>query len=254
MLSFADLKKYQFSYWFAFPAIHSIPQWTPIPYKSRSKEPGDITQSWQSLSSKESCALVDAVQTWRYATDARQHGFFLARRNQLSLGDESVDARNVEGQSQPRVASPAEDLKFSWRVSSLSSYDTGFFQGASDRDCFVCFADPSNYADAPGWMLRNLLILVRQRWRLNKVQVLRYRDVQSKRDQGRSMFTTLQSDTPNDGNTGSSQFDMDMPKVTGWERNASGKLSGRVVDLTAYMDPRRFAKLPPCCAFLEESD
>lgn len=211
-----------------------------------SKRLGDIEQSWQRLSSKESCALVDTVQTWRYATDARQHGFFLAKKNQLCTGKVPVDARSVEGRPQPNVASQTEDLGFSWSVSSLSSFDTGFFQGTSEDDCFVCFADPSNYADAPGWMLRNLLILVRQRWRLNKVQVLRYRDVQSKRDQGRSMFTTLQSEAPDDGNTDASQHvDVEMPKVTGWERNASGKLSGRVVDLTAYMDPRRFVKFPP---------
>ncbi|THC90815.1 hypothetical protein EYZ11_009718 [Aspergillus tanneri] len=29
-----------------------------------------------------------------------------------------------------------------------------------------------------------------------------------------------------------------MPKVTGWERNAMGKLTGRLVDLTEYLDPK----------------
>ncbi|KAK5202374.1 Autophagy protein 7, partial [Exophiala xenobiotica] len=32
-----------------------------------------------------------------------------------------------------------------------------------------------------------------------------------------------------------------MPKVVGWERNAANKLSGRMADLTEYMDPKKLA-------------
>ncbi|OAX85200.1 ubiquitin-like modifier-activating enzyme ATG7 [Emergomyces africanus] len=229
-LSFADLKKYKFSYWFAFPAIHSSPPWKPV------LDP-------KPLAGNESSTLVDAVQTWRYGVDARQHGFFLAKRvwhtaDDFSSGSQSY--RDVENQ-QP-LSPIAKELGFSWKISSLSGFEAGFFHAASPEDCFICFADPSNYQDAPGWMLRNLLVLVRQRWKLDEAQILRYRDVQSKRDQGRSIVLKLRSDTtqpePDNSQIGSERA---MPKVTGWERNAAGKLTGRITDLTEYMDPRRLA-------------
>ncbi|EEQ86226.2 Autophagy protein 7 [Blastomyces dermatitidis] len=230
-LSFADLKKYKFSYWFAFPAIHSSPSWTPV------LDP-------KPLSGSESSTLVDAVQTWRYGVDARQHGFFLARKDwhagNSSSGGTPSNTENVDNQQS--LPSKAKELGFSWKISSLSGFEVGFFSDILPEDCFVCFADPSNYPDAPGWMLRNLLVLVRQRWKLNEVNILRYRDVQSKRDQGRSIVIKLRSDAAQpDGKDSQLGSEMPMPKVTGWERNAAGKLTGRITDLTEYMDPRRLA-------------
>ncbi|KAJ5590094.1 Ubiquitin-like modifier-activating enzyme atg7 [Penicillium hetheringtonii] len=216
ILSFADLKKYKFSYWFAFPAIHSDPPWIPAQSASSQSntEQSEDNNTLQGdyLSPNDSNSLVDAVQTWSYGTDDRQRGFFLAHQEK---GQEST----------------------TWRIAALSEYENGFFNGVAVENRYICFADPSNYEKAPGWMLRNLLVLVRQRWGLNKVQILRYRDTQSKRDQGRSMVFTLQSKSETSGKQPQAQ----MPKVTGWERNPAGKLSGRTVSLTEYMDPTRLA-------------
>lgn len=89
-------------------------------------------------------------------------------------------------------------------------------------------------------MLRNLLVLVKHRWDLDKVQVLCYRDIHSNRDQARSFVLNLEIDSSKISNSDEGQaLQGQMPKVTGWERNPSGKLLGRVVDLTAYMDPKR---------------
>ncbi|OQE20354.1 hypothetical protein PENSTE_c013G05836 [Penicillium steckii] len=216
ILSYADLKKYKFSYWFAFPAIHSDPPWIPTqPASSQSdtNQSEDInTLQGKYLSSDDSTTLVEAAQTWSYSIDDRQRGFFLAHKGK---GAESS----------------------TWRIAALSEYENGFFNGIPLENRYICFADPSNYEKAPGWMLRNLLVLVRQRWGLNKVQILRYRDTQSKRDQGRSMVFSLQSKSETSGKQPQDQ----LPKVTGWERNPAGKLSGRTVSLTEYMDPTRLA-------------
>jgi ubiquitin-like modifier-activating enzyme ATG7 len=220
ILSFADLKKYKFYYWFAFPAIHSDPSWVPVASaesQAAGAPPGEC------LASQDSAALVDAVQTWSYGVDSRQRGFFLARKLRASSGNSSQS---------------------SWRIAELSEYEKDFFAGASSEDRYVCFADPSNYENAPGWMLRNLLVLVKQRWGLDRVQILRYRDVQSKRDQGRSMVIRLEMKPVGGDATStakSEQTPPQMPKITGWERNPAGKLAGRIVNLTEYMDPARYS-------------
>ena len=78
------------------------------------------------------------------------------------------------------------------------------------------------------------MILVRQRWGLSKVRVLCYRDVQSRRDGGRSIVYYLKLPS-----TDSVKL-KEMPKVVGWERNG-GKLMGRLANLTEYMDPTKLA-------------
>jgi ubiquitin-like modifier-activating enzyme ATG7 len=241
ILSFADLKKYRFSYWFAFPALVSDPPWAPV--MDGTEESG--ASRAKSMTPEETTSLVDKVQTWRYAVDNRQHGFFLAKKNrrlqrEYSREDDPEDHRPIT----PKT--PTQQLGYTWQISSLSSYETGFFEGEYSEDCYVCFADPSNYAEpvAPGWVLRNLLVLIRQRWKRDRIQILCYRDVQSHRDAARSVVFDLElsrtakkskdkSETGTDGEA--------MPRVVGWERNAYGKLAGRLADLTEYMDPLKLA-------------
>ncbi|KAM5469830.1 Autophagy protein 7 [Microsporum audouinii] len=230
VLSFADLKKYKFSYWFAFPAIHCSPPWAPAADSTGKEETGSTghkssSNALQQLTGPETGTLVEAVQTWRYGVDARQHGFFLAKKVRAAASD----------------SEPIEK-QYEWRISSLSGYEEGFFNGSKEENCFVCFADPSNYEDAPSWVLRNLLALVQKRWKLNRVQIMRYRDVHSKRDQGRTLIMTLETSTSQAATSvDGSDAQPTLPKITGWERNSAGKLSGRTVDLKEYMDPQRLA-------------
>ncbi|OKL55737.1 Ubiquitin-like modifier-activating enzyme atg7 [Talaromyces atroroseus] len=224
ILSFADLKKYKFHYWFAFPAITSQPHWIPAEQTSLDAQvsaSGPSIPGSRKLSAEESSALVDAVQTWKADTDVCQHGFFLARREKEKSVSDNAETTNKA---------------YEWKVSSLAGWETGFFHGSKSEDIYFCFADPSNYPNAPGWMLRNLLALLLHRWGITKSQILFYRDTQSKRELGRSLAVTLEVD-PKAGNLAPNE----MPKITGWERNSAGKLTGRISDLTAYMDPRKLA-------------
>lgn len=147
--------------------------------------------------------------------DSRQHGFFLAKRIQIVAEDES-------------------DTQTGWQIASIGAFRGGFFDVVPREDRFCCFVDPSTYPENPGWALRNFLVLIRQKYQLDDVQILCYRDTPPKRDQPKSIIMRLQTTpmlTPLS----------ELPKVTGWERTDQNKLSSRTVDLGAYMDPTRLA-------------
>lgn len=248
VLSFADLKKYKFYYWFAFPALVMDPPWAPIGPASTSPSAAAAGgMPYQKLNAIESTTLVDSVMTWKYGVDPRQHGFFLAKKIRVATTNPLDDNNNDEfGPTSPQSPlTPTAGLAFDWQISALASYEDGFFDGVNQEDRYVCFADPSNYGEpgpvAPGWMLRNLLVLVRQRWKLSRVQVLCYRETQMRRDAARSVVFDMQVPLKSDKQGDSAGDDLKMPKVVGWERNASNKLAGRMADLTEYMDPKKLA-------------
>ncbi|KAL8848523.1 MAG: hypothetical protein Q9221_006451 [Calogaya cf. arnoldii] len=249
ILSYADLKKYKFTYLFGFPALHSDPIWKPA-VDPDARRPADISENSIAdlavhLSGNESTALVDSVQTWRYSVDARQYGFFLAKRVWKLSSDEVPDRTSGE-RPRSRATTPEaaiHNLDYSWVVGSLAHYETGFFDHVEPIDQLVCFADPSTYKEYPGWMLRNLLVLVDQSWGLNKVQILCYRDIQPHREDARSMILTLvREERPEPSTTVDSVTPMpDLPRVSGWERSATGRISSKVANLGEYMNPQRLA-------------
>lgn len=154
--------------------------------------------------------------------DGRQHGFFLAKK--------------VHGQQPDTEESDvAHRLPYRWEVASLRQFEEGFFNGIPDEDRYVSFVDPSTHAEAPGWPLRNLLVLVRQRFRLNKIKALCYRDMWARRHEARSVILPLEMDPVE-------QMELTkMPKATGWERSPNGKLQAQQRNLAEYMDPSRLA-------------
>ena len=198
------------------------------------------------LTGVESTALVDCVQTWRYRVDARQHGFFIAKKRRDHIAAKPREDHDAQQESGHRSTTPETDgnnLGFYWEVGSLANYHDGFFDGIPPEDRYICFADPSTYATYPGWMLRNLLVLIRKRWQVQKVQILCYRDIQARRDEARSIILRLEaSDTNTPVITGSNEDSaiLEMPKITGWERNAAGKVTSKIANLGEHMDPQRY--------------
>lgn len=241
---------------FGFPALHSNPPWkvASAPEEALVTEVsgGKVAETDAGLTGYETAALVDCVQTWRYGADARQHGFFLAKRIRHNKDgqarqfgfDGPGDEEGTDARLEPVTpGTPGQDLGYVWAVSSLASYEEGFFRDVEPKDRFTCFADPSTYVDHPGWMLRNLLVLIRQRWRLDSVRILCYRDVPSRRDEARSIILDLcvADDEPHAaGSPQEVHTARVMPKVTGWERNRTGKVTSRVANLGEYMDPLRY--------------
>ncbi|KAK4122350.1 E1-like protein-activating [Parathielavia appendiculata] len=212
ILSYADLKRYRFTYWFAFPALRSDPPWT---------QTGPVGR----MSAQESTALVDSVQTWRYTvSNEGEHGFFLAKKIRAEVGT-----------PKPLLDDPPADIGYRWEIGGLRDFETGFFSNVDEQDRYVAFVDPSNYPDAPSWPLRNLLVLIKHRYRLSKVQILCYRDTQARRHEARSLIFLLATDQNDEDGPAK------MPSVIGWERDLTGKLRARVANLAEYMDPTRLA-------------
>ena len=234
VICFADLKKYRFSYWFAFPALVMDSPWAPVPPIDGSEYVPTV------LSEIESTTLVDEVEAWKASVDVRQHGFFVAKKSRrpgkAPYPKPNADPQHTFGR-----------LGFRWALGQLEEFENGFMEGEYSDDCFICFADPSNYTAqngkaAPGWMLRNLLALVRQRWKRDRIRVLCYRETTSRKNAARSIIYDMELVLPKD------KQDLEiptrpgeMPKVVGWERNTQGKLAGRLADLTEYMDPKKLA-------------
>lgn len=256
VICFADLKKYKFTYLFAFPALHSDPPWRLVRNtESRLGSEKDVLAEGDGIihmTGEETAALVDSVQTWRYRVDARQHGFFLAKKCRTSsfVGcsgevEAASDRAGLDDETNYRPITPetpGDKLGFAWTVGSLIDYERGFFENIPEEDRFVGFTDPSTYPSYPGWMLRNLLVLINRRWQLDKVQILCYRDIQAHRDEAKSIILSLMleaSDASISSAQSSSLLD-NMPKVTGWERNSAGKVMSRIANLGEYMDPQRY--------------
>ncbi|CEJ91662.1 Putative E1-like activating enzyme [[Torrubiella] hemipterigena] len=210
ILSYADLKKYKFTYWFAFPALHSDPTW---------KRSGPAER----LTSEETSALVERIGTWRYSVDGREHGFFLAKK---VYGKDPNAAEDEETNSK---------LAFRWEVGSLRAFEDGFFNGVPAKDQYVSLVDSSTHPEGPSWPLRNLLVLIRHRFKLSKVKILCYRDTHARRHEAKSIILPLEMEAV------TAMELSEMPKVTGWERSRNGKLQAQQANLGEYMDPTRLA-------------
>ncbi|KAG9528446.1 ubiquitin-like modifier-activating enzyme atg-7, partial [Aureobasidium melanogenum] len=257
-ICYADLKKFKFTYQFAYPALHSDPTWS--------------CSTAQKITPKETVELVDKVQTWRYSVDTRQHGFFLAKKIRgADLDDDheshtpldEPDDRDFEHDH--RDTQPSDTPDYRWKIGALANYETGFFNNVDPDDRYICFADPSTFETNPGWMLRNLLVLVRQRWKLDKLQIMCYRDTHARREQPHSIFFKAESVKPTEGDHSATFPSMPesrdssspassptprsippserglMPKITGWERDTRSRNTSRTIDMGAYMDPTRLA-------------
>ena len=248
MICYADLKKYKFTYLFGFPAIH-VGSASHIDVLNEADErrgsETDLHETRQHLSGDETTSLVDSVQTWRYSVDARQHGFFLAKRVR---GKESA-LEQLEDEREPpsyTPVSPATSLGFRWVIAAIEHYEQGFFNTIPSEDRFICFADPSTYPTYPSWILRNFLVLMKYRWKLEKAQILCYRELQSRRHEARSLILHVQFDDGSVDMHNSAPAEPEgsaVPKITGWERNMAGKFASKIANLGEYMDPQRCVRV-----------
>ncbi|NWH35939.1 ATG7 enzyme, partial [Chloropsis hardwickii] len=138
LLTFADLKKYHFYYWFCYPAL-CFPDGI------------HITQKPVCLGDKFSLNQIQALQK-AYDDLCQEEGVTALPYFLIKYHDNSV------------------------MVSLLKKWD-GFFQDQGGK-VTVGVYDPCNLSQYPGWPLRNFLILAAHKWGsvLQRVEVLCFRD------------------------------------------------------------------------------
>lgn len=204
--TFADLKKYDYYYWFGFAAFSE-------PKGVLQRDPASTLDAV--LTPKQVESLVDAVDAF---TDAfADNAFFVV----------SVDATDSDSQL---TVHPLKADSFSTPPPSTES--------AEKSRKFLCFCDPSNFASHPGWPLRNLLTLYAVHFAEANPEV----DVICLREKRKDGVRSLDGSLVLRLNVPPIVDKSEMPAVVGWEKNERGKLGPRRVNLSESMDPRRVAE------------
>ncbi|KAJ3078443.1 Autophagy protein 7 [Quaeritorhiza haematococci] len=215
LITFADLKKYKFYYWFAFPALMF-------------DEPARV----RSVKNVSEVFNADQAESFRTSYEAL--------RNINEVGEESSDKQTTQSTGKGRSDGGAFFLIRKAKegngihVGKLNEWET-FFAGCPEDEIMVGFADPSALPQYPGWPLRNFLMLIKKRWNLNALKILCYRE--QKAVGGRDMSNSVVLDVELPGGPISDE----MPKAVGWEKNSAGKLGARIADLSPLMDPKSLA-------------
>ncbi|EHB15584.1 Autophagy-related protein 7 [Heterocephalus glaber] len=199
LLTFADLKKYHFYYWFCYPAL-CLPESIPLIQ-------GPVALD-QRFSPKQIHALEDAYDGLCQTEGVSALPYFL-----IKYYDDVV-------------------------LVSLLKHYSDFFQGQRTK-ITVGVYDPCNLAQYPGWPLRNFLVLAAHRWlgdrssSFQSIEVLCFRDrtMQGARDVTHSIIFEVRLPEM--------AFSPDCPKAVGWEKNQKGGVGPRMVNLSECMDPKR---------------
>ncbi|KAJ1778625.1 Autophagy protein 7, partial [Coemansia sp. RSA 1824] len=199
LLSFADLKKYHFYHWFAFPAVTADPPdmatEAPAPLSSFVSRSSDLEHLLTTFAGSSVCA----------------QGAFVAR----------YYPSNVDNP---------------WRVGPLSEWSEiyGSDKAEDGGIALLGFVDPSSHSTRPGWPLRNMLTWLRHcHPEATNVNILCFRDTALLAGGTVDSATLVQqcesivvrvNVTPVASLTSECQ-------VSGWERNEKQKLVPRIVNL-----------------------
>uniref|UniRef100_A0A4W6F0G1 Ubiquitin-like modifier-activating enzyme ATG7 n=1 Tax=Lates calcarifer TaxID=8187 RepID=A0A4W6F0G1_LATCA len=197
LLTFADLKKYHFYYWFCFPAL-CFPEGIKIV-----QQPSVLEQVF---SAKQIAALQEAYDGLCMKRGTSAVPYFL-----MKYTDKAV------------------------QMAPLGDWDTFF---TDTKKVTVGVYDPCTLSQHPGWPLRNLLVLLANRWgsKLDTVEVLCFRDRTLQGSRSIQHSVILQVRLPELSN------DSACPKSVGWEKNPKGAMGPRMVNLSECMDPKRLAE------------
>lgn len=205
LLTYADLKRYQFTYWFAFIAL----------------EPPSPITSHPAISLDRAFDQQHAAQIAAVCQDGKAlEPFWLVQL--------------------PPGRPPLRHSLCNWRriLDAQSDASTsGGQEAVAAGEVILAWIDPGSASEHPSWPLRNALLAAAAVLRLRRLRVL------CARLHGNSVSTSASlvldvalPDVP----PGWFAAEDEVPKARGWEvQSRSSKIGPRQVDLAAAMDPER---------------
>jgi len=218
LVTFADLKKYRYYYWCAFPALALKPGW-------------EVTTGWtpcEDLVVEQVRPPAHLISPARADSDSTSAA---ARHPDLPLSTRRRDStaprlRELLGSDAARRgASPLPPLPP--RLQSAESHPP------AQRT--LAFYDPSSHSTALGWPVRNTLTYLANAPSPLDPPIRQLRIVSRRDGSALSCNVRLSGPELDDG--------ADRPGVVGWEKNDKGKLGPRMADLAPLMDPTRCVSL-----------
>lgn len=254
LVTFADIKTHKFYYWFGFPAI--VPSSLsfsyavfPSFYASAPRDKGTLAIR-EAFSDGEIHQLLDA---WS-AFAAKKQGYFVVRVERSSKGEE-------EKEKTARIT-----------LHRIDEYLQLIGIAGENRpsvELLLGFLDPCHLEEAPGWPLRNFLLLAATALNVSSTRVLCFRDVAAAVSRQNATSSSSTTSALADVTYGSIVLSIDMKstvaptvpstassasatesssssspcsyKVTGWEANARGNMGPRLVDLSSFLDDKMMA-------------
>ena len=234
VLAFADLKSWQFSYWFCFPALKLGTGAVRVTRRSPNRDLVDARLA----------PPLDARSATLGASDA----FAWATRVWFEKEGSIRDVRHA----------PLTEMNAMLKASRDQT------DGSDVSRVFLSFADACSNPDHPGWALRNLATLAAARFDLGDERRLSVISVRTRagrvsREHSRVFelvfpkddafaFSGSDENDENDGARESRGHPLNLREstlnpfpVVGWELNPRGRAGPRRVDLGESMDPTRLA-------------
>lgn len=212
LLVYADLKKYKYYYWFAFPALNyptsiSIASSKPI---AEVLEPSNIQVIQDELEKTE--------------TDRSISRSYFAIKRFIENHEEHVKLLPLHSEELVRV-----DENETSRTRIL-----------------FAFLDPSADAKYPGWPLRNYLCLIAKMFGRERISILRIRRASLKTKGVSELNSSIVMNVQLGKDQVLTKPDMldvrERPRCSGWERNESQLLAPKRVNLSSLLDPKRLAE------------
>ncbi|KAH3732602.1 autophagy protein 7 [Pelomyxa schiedti] len=208
IVTYADLKKYHFSYMLGVPAIRfdspSATQPTPASDPATNISIPHLVGSPVHLSALLSAPLTTELHK-KYWSPQCRWPFFVVKVS--TENPESLDVLPLS--SLLTIVTPNTPLPPS---------------------VWVAFVDPSGMKDNPGWPLRNLLVLLAVQFHLRTVKILCYRDQAPFAETSQSVVIEISLPPP-----------PEVANAVGWEPHPNGKIQPQFVSLSESMDPIKLA-------------